>query len=396
MGNTPVCTIDASGITKPTFADCLAYLEDRYRSIYGQDVYIDQTTPDGQLLALWAAVLDDCNQQTVDVYNAFSPSTAQGVGLSRVVRINGISRKSASYSTASGYVVGVAGTVIEGGIVVDENGYQWDLPESVTIPSEGMVLVDATCRTIGAISALDGTINRILTPVPGWQEFYSVGNATLGDPVETDAELRIRQAYSAALPATSSITALSAAIASITGVTRFRVYENNLAGPDALGIPGRSIAVVVDGGSEQTIVDTISLKKGQGVGTHGTLLSEATPDRYGVSRQIRFSRPIAHGVTYRLRVKPLKGFTTDIQSRIAKSLSDWTNDLGIGQPVLISDAHYAARLMGSEDAKTFRIVPDTFMIASGSGAPAVQDVFCAFNEAPFCLPEYVRITLESA
>lgn len=49
-----------------------------------------------------------------DVYNAFSPSTAQGAGLSSVVKINGIRRKTASYSTVDLRIVGQVGTIVTG------------------------------------------------------------------------------------------------------------------------------------------------------------------------------------------------------------------------------------------------------------------------------------------
>ena len=102
----PVCTIDENGIFKPDYADALAYLEAEFRAIYGEDIYIEPDSQDGQMLAIFAAAIDGCNAQAVAIYNAFSPSSARGVGLSSVVKINGIKRLVASYSTVDLVITG--------------------------------------------------------------------------------------------------------------------------------------------------------------------------------------------------------------------------------------------------------------------------------------------------
>ena len=54
-------TISASGITAPTYADIYAYFQAKYQAIYGTDVYIDPDSQDGQLLAVFAQAIADCN-----------------------------------------------------------------------------------------------------------------------------------------------------------------------------------------------------------------------------------------------------------------------------------------------------------------------------------------------
>ena len=93
------CTIDAAGITAPALSDIRAYFVSKYREIYGEDVYLEPDSQDGQLLDLFAVAVHDANSMAVSVFNSFSPSSAQGEGLSRVVKINGIARQSSTYST---------------------------------------------------------------------------------------------------------------------------------------------------------------------------------------------------------------------------------------------------------------------------------------------------------
>jgi uncharacterized phage protein gp47/JayE len=65
------------------------------------------------------------------------------------------------------------------------------------------VLVTATCANSGAVAALAGTITTINTPTRGWTSVTNPAAATVGAPAETDAELRIRQGQSVALPPSS-------------------------------------------------------------------------------------------------------------------------------------------------------------------------------------------------
>jgi len=232
MGSTPVCQITAAGIVRPDYAACLGYFQGLYRSIYGQDVYLGADCQDGQFMALLANALHDANGEAVAVYNAFSPATAQGAGLSSVVKINGIRRKSATYSTADVLIVGQVGAEIVSVAARDQSGNLWSLPDSVIIPPAGQITVTATCQTLGAVAAPSGAIDTIATPTLGWQ---SVGNpiaAAVSLPIETDRQLRQRQALSTALPAQTILEALVGALFAVTGVTRVKAYENDTNLPD--------------------------------------------------------------------------------------------------------------------------------------------------------------------
>ena len=60
-----------------------------------------------------------------------------------------------------------------------------------------------------------------------------------------------------------------AGIAGVLGVTRYRVYDNDTNMTDKNGIPGHSIAAIVEGGADKDIAEQIYLRKGPGGGTYG-------------------------------------------------------------------------------------------------------------------------------
>lgn len=394
MGATPVCQITEAGIVRPDFDACLGYVQALYRSIYGVDIYLGADCQDGQFMALLANAIHDCNGETVAAYNAFSPSTAQGAGLSSVVKINGIRRMSPTASTSDVIIVGQASSVITAGAVQDANGNFWDLPASVIIPSEGQVLVTATCRTPGAIAAPAGTITSIATPALGWQSVTNPQAAAVGVPVETDSALRQRQALSTALPALTPLESLQGTIFAISGVAACKIYENDTNDVDANGVPGHAICPVVDGGNADDIAQIIKLKKPPGVGTYGDV-SRTIADAYGIARSYQFFRPKATGVAWYVVLRPKAGYTTDVAAQIRASLAAYTNRLGIGTNQSLSGAYPAANLSGLPQAATFEIV-GLRAARANSSSDAYGDVTCAFNERLVCNPEDVDIRMATA
>lgn len=389
MGNTPVCTIDATGVHKPDFATALAYFQNGFKAIWGPDIEIDNDTQDGQQIGLIATALDDCNSQAVAAYNSFSPTTALGTGLSSNVKLNGIARKTPSFSTCDLLCVGTFGTPIDNGIIKDANGNLWDLPASVTIPLSGQITVTAICETIGAITAPPGTITSIQTIVPGFQTCTNLAAATPGAPVEQDTQLRARQAISTALPSQSNLDSVVGAIAALPGVVSVKALENDAFLPDKDTLPGHCIAVLVDGGNDIDIATSIQLEKAPGCGTYGTtpivLLSPQ-----GVPHTYRFFRPTQISVTYNLTVQAMDGYTADIQAQIAQTLSDWTNALGEGHAVLYRRAYMPAQLNGGLGFGTFELL--TLTVARDGGTPTAADVPMLFNETPVCQPSFINIT----
>src|SRR4051794_1983581 len=117
--STPVAYVDETGVHVPDFSTIQNYFLDAYRSIYGADVYLDPDGQDGQLLGIFSLAISDANASFVGVYNSFSPATAIGDGLSRVVKVNGIVRKSPTRSSVDVFVIGQAGITVTNGVIQD-------------------------------------------------------------------------------------------------------------------------------------------------------------------------------------------------------------------------------------------------------------------------------------
>jgi len=84
--------IDASGLHMPTYEDRLEDLTAAYRQIFGEDIVLDPSVPDYQLLSTFARALDDTSALVLDDYNSRNPAYATGTALDLLARQSGLSR----------------------------------------------------------------------------------------------------------------------------------------------------------------------------------------------------------------------------------------------------------------------------------------------------------------
>lgn len=315
----------------------------------------------------------------LSVYNSFSPQLAVGTALSSNVAINGLVRNVATNSQVNVNIVGVAGTLIPANsLIQDSNGNQYSVP-ATTIPSGGEITVTATAVETGSISSAANTVTTILNPTNGWQTVTNPAASVPGAPVETDPELSARQAESVEIPSLSALDGIEGAVASVTGVTASKSYENDTNVTDGNGLPPHSIAVVAQGGSATDIAQAIAIKKTPGAYTYGTT-SEVVNDAYGIPHTIRFSVPTSTNVAVAITINPLAGYTSTIGTEIQSAVTSYINNLGIGTNVAYTKVFVPANLSNTgngTDGNTFEI---TSLTLNGG----TSDVSVAWNSIAVC------------
>ena len=387
-------TVTASGISAPDYQTILSTITEYFQQIYGTDAYLEPDSKDGQMVALVALAVHDANNTAIQVYNSFSPSSGMTDALTRNVKINGIARKAATNSTVDVTLTGTAGTTITNGSVKDANGVIWNLPASVTIDVSGSVTVTATCANSGAVAAVAGSITKINTPTRGWTAVSNASAATVGSAAETDAQLRVRQNQSVAIPALTPFDAVDGAIANVAGVTRHKLYENDTGAVNSDGIPAHSIAAIVDGGDITDIAQTIRGKKGQGVATFGST-TVTVPDKYDNPHAISFSRSTDVPIYVAITLKVFTGYTTQIGEQIKQAIADYINSLKIGDDVLLSRIYSPANLgvVSGGNAKYYDI--NALTIGKSAGSQAAANIVIAFNESASCSTANIALTVTS-
>lgn len=340
------CTIDATGIYAPAYADIFLSLQASYQAVFGSDIYLGADSQDAEQLAIFAKAIDDSNQATILAYNNRSPVTAIGAGLSSLIKLNGLSRQPGSLSTVDILVQGVVGTPIVNGIVQDTQGNSWSLPGLVVIPISGAITVTAIAQDNGAILSAPGSVTKIYNPQYGW---YSATNPAISAPgaaVENDPALRQRQSVSTTSAAVTVNGAIYKAVSDVSGVTAVKLYDNDTPFTTDSGIPPYTISVVVAGGSVQDIVNAIGSTKSPGTPTYGNISGQYS-DPIGIQDTVNYYAVATTQLKATVTVKAKAGYASSTATRIANAVAQLINSSVIGQTVEIDNVYPAAKLSGT-------------------------------------------------
>lgn len=333
-------TIDDTGLTRTRLDERLAALEAAWRTIFGADIDLAPESLDGQVLGIFSEIIADQDSLLEAIYNGRSPAGAVGAALSRLVMLNGVSRKPFTFSTAPITLGGTPGTVIPMGSLIassdtiSEKDSVFETVAPYTIGGGGTVAGTVRATTPGAVPAGPGNLTIIQSVISGWTTAINATAATPGTEVETDQALRIRRAESVAISSQGILDGLYAALLQIADVTQVAVYENPTDIIDSNGLSRHSIHAIVLGGDPADIAEAIWLKKSLGVTQVGAEAVDIV-DSQGQTQTMRFDRPVDTPIYVRveLAVMPNAGTVTAIKNAIV-SWGQATSK--IGAPVIWS------------------------------------------------------------
>lgn len=211
--------------------------------------------------------------------------------------------------------------------------------------------------------------------------------------MQTDLELRVQQSKSTALPSVSLWEGIIGSLLTTAGVRRVSGIKNDGDTPTSEGVPGHSIAMIVDGGEVADIAKTIFLKKGEGVGTYGST-SYNYLDTYGFPNTIKFSRPTIVPAYCKLTIAPAADYLSSAEDEIKARIVAYINSLDIGESVNI------ARVLASAVKTDAGVVDERFSVEAitlgrSATAQTADSLAIAWNEAVSCAPENVTVEAQT-
>lgn len=272
-------SLGPAGLTTATNTELQTQYTTALQTLYGPDINLSSDTPDGQLINIFIQSVLDLADLLTQIYNSFNPDNAVGVILDQRVAINGIQRQAGTFTVTNVTVVntqsvnlfGLDQTVEPIYTVSDAAGNLWELQSTQTGVAPGTHVFSFQSAVEGPIVSIPNTITIQVTIVLG---VASVNNpttyTTLGIAEESDASLRVRRQRSVSLASQGYLSGLLAALLNITGVVSAFVYENTGDSPDADGVPGHSIWVIVGGSpTDQDVATAIYQKRNAGCGMFG-------------------------------------------------------------------------------------------------------------------------------
>ncbi len=301
-------------------------LNSEVKAIFGDNFNVSPESPDGQINGVVSESNANLWELAEEAYNAFNPKAATGATLSNLVQLNGITRLPATKTRAQLSLTGDSGTVIPAGSLVStvDTGDQLATEVSVTLDGGGNATVFASAVEFGPITMLAGTITEIENPVTGWNTVSNSDDATPGTNQESDPDLRARRQRSVARDAQAIIDGIRSAVENIEGVTQAVVLENDTDVVDGNGLPAHSFQVIVAGGIDLDIADTIWLKKPAGIQAFGNT-TEQIIDSQGISHDISFSRPTAVDIYVEVTLTTFAEYPANGDELIKQAIVDYAN-----------------------------------------------------------------------
>ena len=324
-------SFDSYGLQTLTQSEIVEQLTKDFKEIYGEDINVDSNSPDGQLINIFAQILMDQYELLSQVYTSFDPDQAIGTVLDQRCAINGIQRKAGTYTYVSIDVTADRSITLQGLNTVSEDdaytisdseGNQFVLSATSAINS-GVSQLIFRAKNVGNVEVLPNTINVPVTIILGVLSVNNPGVATTqGTNEETDAELRERRKRSVVIANQGYTDGLAAALENLSDVTKVNVYQNRGNTTDADGIPGHSIWVVIQGGTDAEIGQVMDNKVAGGVGMKGSQ-SVNVQQSDGQIATYYFDRPSAQTLYVQLEITPLEGQTIvydDIKSALVNGM----------------------------------------------------------------------------
>ncbi|ENG0954431.1 baseplate J/gp47 family protein [Yersinia enterocolitica] len=289
-----------NGLEIDTFRDLFQTLSDAYKDIYGQDIDLDQESPDGQRVAIEAQARTDIEASLQWLYSQMDPDFNTGDMQQIIAKLHGLYLRTGSRSQRDLNVTTDRPVFLYSGYKIrDQSNQVWFVRQNVTIPA-GTTTVTFFAQDFGKVTGLIADTFTQLTPELGVLSITSDAVAVVGRDEETPEEFRQRRNRSLENPATGSTGAIFAKVAQLTGVTDLNVGENDTKIDDVLtGIPANSIWLVAEGGAVSEIVEVMVKQKGGGTGTKGSVIGRyietlIRPDgtTLQIAHDMQFDRPV--------------------------------------------------------------------------------------------------------
>jgi Baseplate J-like protein len=307
---------DANGLTVQSFQDLVNGLTSAFKANYGQDINLNSNSPDAQILNILAQAGTDIRELIIALNAGFDPNQAVGITLDQRVAINNIIRNSGSFTivpidvtvnqtvTLNGLDTAINDPNGTGFTISDDAGNQYILANTTTFTS-GTTSANFRAQNIGQVEVVANTINNINTIVLGVTSVNnSAGVLTQGTDTETDFELRTRRAASVSLNSKGSVDGLKALLLNLPGVTAVEIDENKSDDVNTNGTPAHGIWVIVEGGANSDIAQTIYSKHGMGSNMKGSVIvtvATATGENFIA----KFDRPVANNLFIKFDLKKL-------------------------------------------------------------------------------------------
>lgn len=302
--------IDANGFKAESFTEILTRLSNGLKNIYGQDINLDQDTPDGQQLGIQANIISDFQDLALYIYNSMDPDLADGANFDKLLKLLARTRLPSSRSTVDiEMVLNKTVSIPASYTIKDLNNQNWIIGTAQTLDA-GTHLVSFYSEDWGNITAEPNTINEQVTILTEVVSINNPESAISGRDEESIVQVRERRNKILEINASSTIGSIIGKILDLNGVVDAVPYENMTKIYDPVrDIQPNSYWIVVKGGDISQISEIIAKDKTGGTGLKGkveTVYIEKFVRKDGSVREfyhdVKFDRPTEVSIHIKFKV----------------------------------------------------------------------------------------------
>ena len=302
--------IDANGFKAESFTEILTRLSNGLKNIYGQDINLDQDTPDGQQLGIQANIISDFQDLALYIYNSMDPDLADGANFDKLLKLLARTRLPSSRSTVDiEMVLNKTVSIPASYTIKDLNNQNWIIGTAQTLDA-GTHLVSFYSEDWGNITAEPNTINEQVTILTEVVSINNPESAISGRDEESIVQVRERRNKILEINASSTIGSIIGKILDLNGVIDAVPYENMTKIYDPVrDIQPNSYWIVVKGGDIAQISEIIAIDKNGGTGLKGqveTVYIEKFVRKDGSVREfyhdVKFDRPTEVSIHIKFKV----------------------------------------------------------------------------------------------
>lgn len=289
----------------------------RFKAIYGDDINLEQNSPDGQLINILAQEKKDILDLVTQYYNNLDPDRVIGIPQQILYKLNGLIIKAYTYSyvyvnvtttqpvTLQGLDDNIDNSDGTGYTVSDTNGNRWILAKTAVLEA-GTHLLNFRSADLGGITALPNTITIMETILKGITGINNpANNYVTGNKGESSAEFRLRRNRSLALPSQGFDESIESQMLALDEVTQCKVYDNRT-NVEVNGIPPHTVWVIVEGGKPEEIARIIYNNVPPGIPMKGEQVIQITKQN-GLLQPVYYDLPKPVPLYVRATIK---NFTT--------------------------------------------------------------------------------------
>lgn len=323
--------ITEQGVVVPDTSDILEQIQQEWRSALGEDLSLEESTPQGRLMEMQAIGRATTLQLIAQMANMMNPNLAFGMGLDALAAFSNTTRTAATRTRVLVQLTGVPNTNVPANTTQGKTaaGDIFYLENSVQLDRNGQAQAYFLAQETGPIVVLAGELNQIVSGPLGLETINNGTNGEAGAEQESDASLRekrLLQLPQGAALLEDYMAALSK-VPNIRGYMAFENYDNVAKEIQGVTVDAHSVYVIADGGEDQDVAEAIFKIKSAGCGYTGTESVFVVEEFSGVDYEVKFNRPTLVNCKVKItaKVTDSSGTTTDMEGAIKDAVLAWQN-----------------------------------------------------------------------